>query len=79
MHKAVELFGPQWAPTNIDPACEIIDENYDFVRCGLNSAPPAVTRVDVNRPELDAMAKELEGSVEPNDLKALRELIKQIN
>ncbi len=72
MYKAVDTFGPQWNDPKIDPACEVVDENYDFEKCARNAAPPPVRYPPQTRADLLAFADQIKGQADEADIQKLR-------
>lgn len=78
MYQAVDRFGPQWADPKVDPACEVLDENYDFSKCARNSDLPEVRNPKIDRTGLEAFVRSIEGQADAKDIAALRRAIKQV-
>ena len=76
MWKAVDQFGPRWKDPNIDPACEIVDENYDFNKCARNAVRPPLIQPELQRADLERFLSEFKGDIDPADAAKLKSAIK---
>lgn len=75
MWKAVDRFGPRWTDPKIDPKCEIVDENYDFVKCARNSVRPPASMPIVSKSELQNFLDEVGDQASPQDKARLQQII----
>lgn len=78
MYMAVDTFGPTWPDPKIDPACEIVDENYDFEKCGRNAAPPPVSYPSASREELSKFVDRIAPEADSEDVRKLRDAISRM-
>ena len=75
MYKAVDQFGPRWPEVKVDPKCEIVDDNYDFVACARNAKTPEATFPATDRESLEAFLRTVEPEANPSDIGKLRETL----
>lgn len=62
-YQAVSRFGPKWPDPPIDdPRCDVVDANYDFASCSLNSSSSPMEWPTFSK----SLAAEFIGSVEGN-------------
>jgi hypothetical protein len=52
-----------------------VDENYDFALCARNLKPPPFRFRDPDRKALEDFTAEVTSQVDPEDLKALQDII----
>ena len=76
MWKAVDQFGPRWKEPNIDPKCEIVDENYDFKKCARNAVRPPLIQPELRRADLEKFLGDVKADIDPSDAEKLSGAIK---
>jgi hypothetical protein len=80
MYKAVDQFGPRWADPQLDPKCQVVDENYDFTGCARSARPPSPepSTTTTDRESVEAFLREVEGQAKPEDIGKLRQALDRL-
>jgi hypothetical protein len=78
-YEAVSRFGPKWPDPPIDdPRCDVIDDNYDFASCSLNSSNLPIEWPIFNKPLAAAFIESLEGRANMDDILRLKDALSNL-
>jgi hypothetical protein len=76
MYEAVNAFGPKWKdPAIDDPACDVVDKNFNSEKCSLNSQRPERIDKKLNRNEFEQFVRKVEPLASTSDLVELKRIL----
>lgn len=68
MYEAVNKFGPYWSDPGLEPKCQIIGEDYDFINCAQNNETPEKIMPNPSRTEVIEFLQNLDGNAHQSDI-----------